>query len=949
MRIILLILSILCAHLSSLAAPSVVDSVSQTAQPTSQNAMEPLFFVIVALIIGAATRHLLKKTPVPYTVLLMIFGVAVGSLSRFGVFGMLELDYFSSSVSWAGNIDPHVILYVFLPVLVFEAAFAMDVHVFKKTAINATLLSVPGILIAMSLTAVLAMSLMHFGLGLAEWTWPIAFMFGAVVSATDPVAVISLLKELGASKKLAMLIEGESLLNDGTAIVLFMAFFLGITGQESGNSPLIEFLWVSLGGIAVGFGLAYLSILWVKRIFNDAMVEMTIVIASAYLCFFIAEHFVHVSGVLALVAFGLAMSGTGRTRISPEVEHFLHEFWEFAAFIANTLIFIIVGVVIAQKTVFVSNDLWVLAIIYIGVHVVRAIMIALHYPLIKNIGYGLDRKDAAVLWWGGLRGAIALALALVVNGANDIFIPVDVKHQFLFYTAGLVTLTLLINATTVNWLLDYLGMNIPSSAKTLMLNNADKYIRNSSKSAIERLKQDRFMGKANWLAVEALLPKMGCPSSNSEPIAADTLLESRRLLLEKEKTSYWKLFQSGLLGAVAVRSLTETVDDMLDRGGELPLCSRADLEEMWKTSKLFSRAQELPLIGDIAKRIYFNQLTVSYDSAKAFVAAQEESLNLLDNMKQTIAPEDEVNKRNISLLEDEVNENIIEGQTFLRNLKKNLPEIYYAIATRQAMRSVLNHQLQTVDRLCRNGQLTASDSILFRERIEAKIKDLMDSPISISELETDEMLKDVPILRDLSPEQIKQVLESSETLVFSVGDSLIKEDTQTESVMLIIRGTVKVRYHNDIVAVLGPASIVGEIALLTGYDHNATVVAESPVTVLKIDFLQVHELMAMSKSLRDELWRIAGRRIAQDMLKDITPFSNWDEKTFDKWFNHGEIVLHVHPETTYSLEGKVGVLLSGVATMDNMTHTQLNAPAILDNVTVRLDRNTYLFVNNIPD
>ncbi len=948
MRTILLFLLCISASLCSWANAPVGDCIAQAAQSSAQNTMEPLFFIIVALVIGAATRHLLKKTPVPYTVLLMILGIAVGVLSRFGVLGILELDYFSSSVIWAGNIDPHVILYVFLPILVFEAAFAMDVHVFKKTAVNATLLSVPGILVSMALTAVLAMSLVYYGFGIAEWTWPIAFMFGAVVSATDPVAVVSLLKELGASKKLAMLIEGESLLNDGTAIVLFMVFFLGMTGQASGHSPIFEFMWVSFGGLLVGFGLAYMSIQWVKRIFNDAMVEITIIIASAYLCFFVAEHFLHVSGVLALVAFGLTMSGVGRTRISPEVEHFLHEFWELAAFIANTLIFIIVGVVIAQKTVFVASDLWVLMIIYVGVHAVRAIMIGLHYPIIKHVGYGLDRKEAAILWWGGLRGAIALALALVVTGADDAYIPAAVKHQFLFYTAGLVTLTLLINATTVNLLLCFLGMNIQSPAKILMLKNAEKFLRNSSKTAIERLKLDRFMGKANWLAVETLLPKLSEDAGNSDPLVADTLLESRRLLLEKEKTSYWKLFQSGLLGPVAVGRLTETIDDMLDRGGVLPLSSRADLEDMWKTSKLFSRAQEMPFIGDIAKRIYFDQLTVSYDSAKAFVAAQEESLNLLDNMKQTLSSEDDVNKRNLSKLEDEVNENIIEGQTFLRNLRKNLPEIYFAIATRQAMRSVLNHQQQTVERLCKNGQLTVTDSILFRERIDAKIKDLMDSPIAISELETNELLKDVPILKDLSPEQIKQVIERSETLVFSVGDSLIKADTHTDSVMLIIRGTVKVRYHDNIVAVLGPASIVGEIAMLTGYGHNATVVAESPVTVLRIEFLQVHELMAMSKSLREELWRIAGHRIARDMLKDIAPFSSWDDKTFERWSNQGEIVLHVHPETVYSLEGKIGILLSGVAILDNMTHTQLNAPAIIDSINVRLDRNSYLFVNNIP-
>jgi NhaP-type Na+/H+ or K+/H+ antiporter len=459
MKRLFLIIAIICSFLpwAAGAAPQTEQSphtehiAHHASESAHDSAMAPLFFVIIALAIGAATRHFLKKTPLPYTVLLMMLGLGIGTLSRLEILELLHLSYLNASVSWAGNIDPHVILFVFLPILVFEAAFAMDVHIFKNTLANATLLAVPGIVLAMFFTAGITMVISYFQWGLGGWNWEIAFMFGAVVSATDPVAVVSLLKELGASKKLGMLIEGESLLNDGTAIVLFMGFFLAMTGQATGNSALYDFVRVSAGGLAVGLVVAYVTIQWVKNVFNDAMVEITLIIASAYLCFFIAEHFFHVSGVLALVSFGLMMSGIGRTRISPEVEHFLHEFWELAAFIANTLIFIIVGVVIAQKTVFSATDFIVLSIMYIGIHIARIVMVAGHYPIMKNIGYGINMKDAAVLCWGGLRGAIALALALVVNGADSSYISDPVKHQFLFLTAGIVTLTLLINATTVGW------------------------------------------------------------------------------------------------------------------------------------------------------------------------------------------------------------------------------------------------------------------------------------------------------------------------------------------------------------------------------------------------------------------------------------------------------------------------------------------------------------------
>jgi NhaP-type Na+/H+ or K+/H+ antiporter len=220
-----------------------------------------LFFLIVALVIGAATRHFLQKIPLPFTVLLLIFGLAMGALNRaygphggqghdthatheeVGFFSELYakfIDTLSGAITWGGNLDGHLILYVFLPILIFEAGFALDVHTFKKSFLNAFYLAGPGIVTAtvMSGMAFYGLVVIFGGEGgvLAEWNveagafvFLASMLFGAVVSATDPVAVVALLKELGASKKLGTLIEGESLLNDGTAIVAFVLLFGVVT------------------------------------------------------------------------------------------------------------------------------------------------------------------------------------------------------------------------------------------------------------------------------------------------------------------------------------------------------------------------------------------------------------------------------------------------------------------------------------------------------------------------------------------------------------------------------------------------------------------------------------------------------------------------------------------------------------------------------------------------
>ncbi|MBT3668444.1 MAG: hypothetical protein HN548_13275, partial [Opitutae bacterium] len=381
-----------------------------------------LFFLIVALVIGAATRHFFSRIPLPFTVLLLLIGLAMGALNRAygphgghghdgdhashveGIVGKF-VDTLSGAITWGGNLDGHLILYVFLPILIFEAGFALDVHTFKKSFVNAFYLAGPGIVTATVMTGVAFWGLIQIFGGdggvLSEWNseagafiWLSSMLFGAVVSATDPVAVVALLKELGASKKLGTLIEGESLLNDGTAIVAFVLLIGVVTGAEvfAGTGSFLGTAAIGFGKIGaagglIGVFLGLIAILWVRKVFNDPMIEITVVLVTSYAVFFICEHFFHVSGVLGLVALGIVMAGIGRTRISPEVEHFMHEFWELIAFVANVIIFIVVGVVIAQNANPTGMDFLILGLVYVGIHLVRAINMGTFYPLMKKTGY----------------------------------------------------------------------------------------------------------------------------------------------------------------------------------------------------------------------------------------------------------------------------------------------------------------------------------------------------------------------------------------------------------------------------------------------------------------------------------------------------------------------------------------------------------------------------------
>jgi len=273
-----------------------------------------LLFVICALLLGALLKTALRNSKLPYTVVLLLVGIATGGINQLEFFGADTL--ISDTFTQVGHIDPHLILFLFLPTLIFESAYSMEPHLFFRIAPQVTLLAVIGLIISMLLTALAASWLLSWGIGTA-------LLFGALICATDPVAVVALLKEKSSRKRLETLVEGESLLNDGTAIVFFSLFYgfaLGTTTEVKAISVVGEFVWVVSAGLIIGIAIGWVILWIIGKLINQPLIEITLSVAAAYLTFFVAES-LHVSGVVALVALALLFSTLGRTRISREVRN----------------------------------------------------------------------------------------------------------------------------------------------------------------------------------------------------------------------------------------------------------------------------------------------------------------------------------------------------------------------------------------------------------------------------------------------------------------------------------------------------------------------------------------------------------------------------------------------------------------------------------------------------
>lgn len=666
--------------------------------------LAPLLFVVIGLVAGAVLKSLLKHSSLPYTVCLFCLGVVFGLLSRFNV--LPDVGVLRSAVDAVANMDPDLILYVFLPLLIFDGAYEMDLHVFRKSLFNSTLLAGPGMVIAMFLTAALIMGIAAFVPQCSGWNWNYALMFGALISATDPVAVVALLRELGTSKRFSTLVDAESMLNDGTGIVLFMLFYGAYTAAGAPSSPVLDCLFVVAVGALLGWLLARLTIWSLGQVGGDAAVQNSAIIVGAYITFIAAQAFMNVSGVIALVAFGLTISYVGRPHLKPEVHKFMQSFWELASYIANTLIFIIVGIVIAAKVDITWQSIVILFAVYIGINLVRAVMVLILYPIMKKCGYGLTLRESVILVWGGLRGALGLTLALMVSYTLEI--PEDIRRQILLFTAGIVTLTLTINATTIRWLLLKLGLTKIPSAKMLLDFSIRQQIADSSDKYLEKLKNREALVDSDWKLVETFKHEPE-PAPEVKFHPDDLLADLRLRILNKERALCWNMYDEGIISFVTLRCLTASLDEQYDQSGRIPLSSRKRVFNFYNNSFYTRWLKNFPLVRKWSDVYFHDKIVNGYDLARGFYITQKKSLELIDEFahSKVLTPNETAQ---MDILRGEIGENIEHITAVMEEMAYDYPVSYRCGVTRKSIRMLLANERRQIEQFRSEGILSASEA-----------------------------------------------------------------------------------------------------------------------------------------------------------------------------------------------------------------------------------------------
>ena len=390
--------------------------------------------ITLAAIVGLVVRGL----AIPYTVALVLLGLA-GTFFR-------PRDLFV--------VTPELVLLVLLPGLVFEAALKIEFADLRSSLGGVALLAIPGVLISAAIVAIV----LNVATGLRL---ELGFVVGAMVAATDPAAVIATFRQLGSPRRLATLIESESLFNDGTALVVFAIALRAVTGGISGGEVVVTLVGTIVVSTVIGLLVGYVVARAIATI-DDHLIELTLSLAAAYGTYLVADQ-LHQSGIIATVVAGVVIGNHGRSiGMSARSQEALDTVWEFFAFLLTALVFLLVGLAIDLPRLIdtLPSIIWGVVAILAG----RALVIYVLFGPASRLavrlrgGHQVPLAWLHVLFWAGLRGAVAVAMALSL--------PVDFPERALLQqiTFGIVLFTLLVQGTTAEWVIERVGAGRPKPA-----------------------------------------------------------------------------------------------------------------------------------------------------------------------------------------------------------------------------------------------------------------------------------------------------------------------------------------------------------------------------------------------------------------------------------------------------------------------------------------------------
>lgn len=503
--------------------------------------LEVVLSLFVLLLISIGTYFASQRLRLPYTVLLVLVGSLIVPLSRIPFFEFLR----------AFQLTPELLFYIFLPILIFESSYNMRARDLMTNIRAVSWLSVGSLLLSMVFIA----GALYFAFNFIGLPIPfiVTLLFGALISATDPVAVLALFKEYGVPRRLTFLFEGESLFNDGTSLAMFLIILEVILKGFHGISTVLEgifmFATMVFGGVSFGLLMGFIFAKLIEKVENNEHIEITLTMLVAHLTFIFSEvlsehlslfgHEIKLSSIIATVIASMVIGNYGRSKLSLGVTHFMERFWGYFAFIANSLVFITMGLLFAGLPIDFTSFILPIFLSVLIVIVGRAFSI---YPIVMWLNGQKKEKNIPKNWqhllaWGSLRGALAVIMVMLIP--NDLAIPgwsfdFTVKEFITALTIGCIYFTLFVKATTIGSLIKKFSLSELSPIEKAAYRQSRLLIFSFGLKKIKDYFEKKYINEVTYKRIQAEVEK----KRNQEYAQCESIIISNENDFEKALRMY---------------------------------------------------------------------------------------------------------------------------------------------------------------------------------------------------------------------------------------------------------------------------------------------------------------------------------------------------------------------------------------------------------------------------
>lgn len=827
--------------------------------------MDPLIESLVALalllLVSCLAAPLAAQLRLPHSVLLAGLGLAAG-LSGIS-FGLLPetLTGDAAGSMQAFGLRAQDFLVLFLPPLLFSAGLHVDVRMLMDEVWAVFLLAVVAVVVT---TGVVGAALVYIG----DFGWIAALLLGAIIATTDPAAVVAVFRDLGATKRLRVIVEGESLLNDAAAIALFGALTTLALAGTADTAEAVALSALPAIGIGAGVGIAMARLGWFgfRLLARGPVLETTFSITIPYLTYVIAEYGLGASGVIAVAFAGLAMAADGPSRLAPGNWRGLLRLWNWIEFVVVSIVFLLSAILAARLILSLAVEGWAICIlVFVAALAARALVLYGLLPLLTAAGLaqGISTRFKAVILWGGLRGAITLVLALAVM--ENVSLPLDFRQTIAGVAVGYVYLTLFISAPALRPLLRLSGLDRLSRREEAMRERV------LAVSAARRAKQLRATARQLGMDRDTL-DQAGAElgTDDTEGNTAPALPKADRLdmalvaISTRERWLYLRHFSEQMVSLRVIARLVTSAERLGD-------AARADGEAGY--SLLAARALDLsPRLRRGVWLYRWTRVTTPLERALEdryeFLLMRRHVLHEVQTFAETTVSQffgEDVGRETYDILEDRKQRTA----DALQAMTVRFGDYTEALAAHQLARTAL--RLEAAEYRAR-----LDDSLISQEVFDAQQRRLDRLQLSASARPSLElgsqltaMISSVPVFQHLGDTDLAWMARRLELILAQPGERILQKGTKGNAVYFIAAGKVRVSVADRSID-LGEGAFFGEMAVIQKRPRGADVTALGYTHLLVLRGNAFRRLLDRRRDIRQEIEATAAARDAENAAGGTT-------------------------------------------------------------------------------